>query len=168
MHISARQVRINMKARDGVADEFELKQNNNMSEVIDTLRSNLNSWGELAEVILNALSLLCIVIGIIVTSVRSLQYRQRSPGAHPLHTYFRMIFGGWLVVALEFQLAADVVGTMISPTAAHLVELGTIAVIRTFLNYFLGRELKEENELMEGRVERTKEAQPEPIYRPNK
>ena len=57
-----------------------------------------------------------------------------------------MIFGGWLVVALEFQLAADIVGTMVTPTTAHLIELGAIALIRTFLNYFLNKELKEEKE----------------------
>jgi uncharacterized membrane protein len=39
-----------------------------------------------------------------------------------------MTFGGWLVVALEFQLAADIVGTIVSPNTAHLIELGAIAV----------------------------------------
>lgn len=61
--------------------------------------------------------------------------------------YFRMLFGGWLVVALEFQLAADIVGTIISPSTEHLIELGAIALIRTFLNYFLSKELNEEMEL---------------------
>jgi uncharacterized membrane protein len=65
-----------------------------------------------------------------------------------------MIFGGWLVVALEFQLAADIVGTMVSPTTAHLIELGAIAVIRTFLNYFLNKELKEEKESLISAVEK--------------
>jgi uncharacterized membrane protein len=64
-----------------------------------------------------------------------------------------MIFGGWLVVALEFQLAADIVGTIVSPTTAHLIELGAIAVIRIFLNYFLGKELSEEHEVLKERVE---------------
>jgi uncharacterized membrane protein len=57
-----------------------------------------------------------------------------------------MVFGGWLVVALEFQLAADIVGTIISPSTAHLIELGVVAVIRTFLNYFLNKELNEQAE----------------------
>jgi uncharacterized membrane protein len=56
-------------------------------------------------------------------------------------------------VALEFQLAADIVGTIIAPTTAHLVELGAIAAIRTFLNYFLGKELGEEKEVMKERIE---------------
>src|SRR5258707_2829456 len=117
-----------------------------MNELTENLKTNLNSWGELAEVILNALSLICIIAGIIFSFIRSIEYRKQSRGNHPLHTNFRMVFGGWLVVALEFQLAADIVGTIVSPSTAHLIELGAIAVIRTFLNYFLAKELKEERD----------------------
>ena len=53
----------------------------------------------------------------------------------------------------EFQLAADIVGTIVSPTMAHLVELGAIALIRTFLNYFLGKELNEDHKVLNERVE---------------
>jgi uncharacterized membrane protein len=120
-----------------------------MNELIEALRSKLYSWGELIEMILNMLSLLCIIAGVIISLIRSIEYRKRFPGDHPLHTNFRLMFGGWLVVALEFQLAADIAGTIISPTSAHLIELGAIAVIRTFLNYFLNKELKEEKESLQ-------------------
>jgi len=125
-----------------------------MQEFIETIRSTLDTWGELAEIILNALSLFCIVAGVALSLIRSIQYRQRFPGDHPLHSRFRMIFGGWLVVALEFQLAADIVGTIVSPTSAHLIELGAIALIRTFLNYFLNKELKEEKESLQPVIEK--------------
>lgn len=124
-----------------------------MKEFIETIRVNLDIAGELVEVTLNALSLFFIVSGVIISLIRSLQQRKLLPGVHPLHTNFRMLFGGWLVVALEFQLAADIVGTIISPTTAHLIELGVIAVIRTFLNYFLSKELTEEREIIRTRVE---------------
>lgn len=124
-----------------------------MTEFIETIRVNLDRWGELMEILLNMLSLICIVAGVVMAFVRSIGDRVRTPGPHPMHTNFRMLFGGWLVVALEFQLAADIVGTIISPTTAHLVELGVIAVIRTFLNYFLSRELTEERAIIRTRVE---------------
>jgi len=127
-----------------------------MSELIETLKVNLNLWGELAEIVLNAFSLVCIAAGVILSLVRSIQQRRRLPGVHPLHSYFRKTFGGWLVVALEFQLAADIVGTIVSPTTAHLVELGAIAAIRTFLNYFLGKELREEREMTKETIEAKK------------
>lgn len=125
-----------------------------MHEFIETIRSTLDTWGELVEIILNALSLFFIVAGVVISLVRSIQYRQRYPGDHPLHTRFRMIFGGWLVVALEFQLAADIVATIISPATAQLIGLGAIALIRTFLNYFLNKELKEEKESLRPVIEK--------------
>jgi uncharacterized membrane protein len=129
-----------------------------MEEFIANIRAGLDTWGELTEVLLNALSLVCIVLGVILSLIRSVQERRRSPGNHPLHTYFRKVFGGWLIVALELQLAADIVGTIISPTTQHLIELGAIAVIRTFLNYFLSKELVEEREIPNMGTEKNKEA----------
>jgi uncharacterized membrane protein len=52
-------------------------------------------------------------------------------------------FGTWLLLSLEFQLAADIIRSVISPTWQDIGELGAIAVIRTFLNYFLERDLQE-------------------------
>jgi len=127
-----------------------------MNELIENIKAGLDKWGEFAEIILDALSLLCIIAGIIISLVRAVEYRRRSPGDHPLHKQFRMIFGGWLVVALEFQLAADIASTIVSPTSAHLIELGAIALVRTFLNYFLGKELKEDNQLLRSRMEKNR------------
>lgn len=127
-----------------------------MNEFIESIRAGLFKWGELTESLLNALSLVCIIIGVIMSLVHAIQISRRNGESHPLHTSFRRIFGGWLIVALEFQLAADIAGTIISPTTAQLVELGAIAVIRTFLNYFLGKELREQTEVLEARVEKKK------------
>jgi uncharacterized membrane protein len=51
-------------------------------------------------------------------------------------------FGTWLLLGLEFGLAADIIATVVSPTWDDIGELGAIAVIRTFLNYFLERDLE--------------------------
>jgi uncharacterized membrane protein len=51
-------------------------------------------------------------------------------------------FGVWLLLGLEFELAADVVRTVIAPTWMDIGQLGAIAVIRTFLNYFLEKDLE--------------------------
>jgi uncharacterized membrane protein len=52
-------------------------------------------------------------------------------------------FAGWLMLGLEFELAADIVLTAISPTWSDIGQLGSIAVIRTFLNYFLEKDLED-------------------------
>ena len=50
-------------------------------------------------------------------------------------------FGTWLLLGLEFELAADIIRSVVSPTWQDIAELGAIAVIRTFLNYFLEKDL---------------------------
>jgi len=51
-------------------------------------------------------------------------------------------FGMWLLLGLEFALAADIIGSVVSPTWEDIGQLGAIAVIRTFLNYFLEHDLE--------------------------
>ena len=52
-------------------------------------------------------------------------------------------FGQWLLGSLQFALAADIVRSAISPTWEQIGQLAAIAAIRTFLSYFLERDLKE-------------------------
>lgn len=56
----------------------------------------------------------------------------------------RLDVGRFLALGLEFQLAGDILRTAIAPTFVELGELAAVATIRTALNYFLGREIKEE------------------------
>jgi uncharacterized membrane protein len=51
-------------------------------------------------------------------------------------------FGMWLLLGLEFELAADIIRSAISPSWQDIGELGAIAIIRTFLNYFLEKDLE--------------------------
>lgn len=50
-------------------------------------------------------------------------------------------FGVWLLLGLQFALAADIVRSVISPSWNDIGQLAAIALIRTFLNYFLERDL---------------------------
>jgi uncharacterized membrane protein len=56
-------------------------------------------------------------------------------------------FEHWLAVGLTFQLAGDIVHTAVTPTWDDIGRLAAIAVIRTFLTYFLERDIKELREL---------------------
>ncbi|MCP4182793.1 MAG: DUF1622 domain-containing protein [Hyphomicrobiales bacterium] len=49
-----------------------------------------------------------------------------------------------LVLALELQLAADVLATAMAPSWEQIGKLAAIAAIRTFLNYFLTAEMRED------------------------
>jgi len=58
-------------------------------------------------------------------------------------TNVRLLLARYLVLALEFQLAADILSSAVAPTWDRIGKLGAIAVIRTLLNYFLTREMRE-------------------------
>ena len=59
-------------------------------------------------------------------------------------TAIRLTLARYLALALEFQLGADIMSTAIAPSWEQIGKLGAIAVIRTALNYFLSREMREE------------------------
>ena len=68
------------------------------------------------------------------------------------HEAVRLEFGLSLALALEFLLAADIAATAVSPSWEALGKLGFVAAIRTFLNFFLEKEV----EKLEDKSRRTK------------
>ncbi|MDP9354462.1 MAG: DUF1622 domain-containing protein [Chloroflexota bacterium] len=62
----------------------------------------------------------------------------------------RLSLGRSLALALEFLLAADILRTAVEPTWDEIERLAAIAAIRTALNFFLDREITNE----ERRIER--------------
>ena len=63
-----------------------------------------------------------------------------------------------LVLALEFLLAADILRTAVDPSPEELARLAAIAAIRTVLNFFLQREIAQEEQRM---AQRQAEGRPE-------
>ena len=55
----------------------------------------------------------------------------------------RLMLARFLALALELQLAADILSTAVAPSWDQIGKLGAIAELRTALNYFLGREIRE-------------------------
>lgn len=62
----------------------------------------------------------------------------------------RLGLGRFLALGLEFQLAGDILRTAVAPTFTQIGQLAAIAAIRTALNYFLGKEIKEQRREVEG------------------
>ena len=83
-------------------------------------------------------------------------------------TAIRLQFGSWLALALEFQLGADIVATTINPTLQSLGELALLALIRTFLNFFLQKELETQERVVkerrEEKIPRRGEEKPSPTF----
>ena len=55
----------------------------------------------------------------------------------------RLSLGRSLALALEFALGADILKTAVAPTWNEIGQLAAIAVLRTGLNYFLEKELRD-------------------------
>ena len=82
-----------------------------------------------------------VALGIVMALVgfaRALGIRQAAA-----FTDVRLTLGRYLALALEFQLGADILSTAIAPSWDQIGKLGAVAVIRTALNFFLTRELRD-------------------------
>jgi uncharacterized membrane protein len=55
----------------------------------------------------------------------------------------RLQLGRSLALGLEFTVASDILRTAVAPTRQDIVNLGAIVLLRTLLNYFLEREIKQ-------------------------
>jgi uncharacterized membrane protein len=64
-------------------------------------------------------------------------------------TPVRLDVGRVLALGLEFQLAADLLRTAVAPSFEEIGKLAAVAAIRTALNYFLSREIREERKELE-------------------
>ncbi len=93
-----------------------------------------------AIVVINAMALIVIVIGTIEAFVRGLRALLQADSDHR-EVWIR--YGRWLVAGLTFQLGADIIETSITPNWEDIGRLAAVAVIRTFLNFVLNRELSE-------------------------
>jgi uncharacterized membrane protein len=109
--------------------------------------------------ILNAISLAIGIagIGIIVWGALlalveffRLEYK-RLKGAYTFEKteILRYHFGTYILLGLEFLVAADIIHTIIKPDFEGLIVLGAIVVIRTIISYFLNREIKHSEDFHE-------------------
>lgn len=106
---------------------------------MDVLHSVINS----ISFTLNIIGALITMQGIFVSLFDFLKKEifQRSE-IIKLNESIRLKLGSYLVLALEFFIAGDIVKTIITPTWESLGILGAIVVIRTILSYFLTKDLK--------------------------
>ncbi|MEG3437276.1 DUF1622 domain-containing protein [Pannus brasiliensis CCIBt3594] len=71
----------------------------------------------------------------------------------------RLQLGRVLALGLEFTVASDILRTAVAPTRQDILNLGAIVLLRTLLNYFLEREIRQ------GERNRAADREPAPEYR---
>jgi uncharacterized membrane protein len=122
-------------------------------DLIHFLHGGLETLVSFLKLILEAISAICVAIGLIGSSIKAVGFARRSRNFPQNLPAIRVQFGSWLALALEFQLAADIVATTINPTWQSLGQLGLLALIRTFLSFFLQKEWQEQERLVKAASE---------------
>ena len=98
---------------------------------------------EPAIALIDALALLVILVGTIEVAVKVAR-ASFKPLGDKLARQAWLRYSRWLVAGLTLQLAADIIETSISTNWQTIGRVGAIAVIRTFLNYFLERDVEQQ------------------------
>ena len=87
-----------------------------------------------------------IVWGVTIITFRLIKleiklFKQKS--IYNARETLRHQLGSYLLLGLEFLIAADIIGTIRHPTLNDMAVLGSIVIIRTVISYFLEREISE-------------------------
>src|SRR5688572_3787717 len=96
---------------------------------------------ENAIVLIDILALIIVLVGTIEAFFGGMRAMLSSPTGHERRDIW-LRYARWLVAGLTFQLAADIIETSITTEWEAVGRIAVIAVIRTFLNYFLDRDLE--------------------------
>jgi uncharacterized membrane protein len=101
---------------------------------------------------IEALGIVTILIGVIINGRQAMLLLHHPNDRSYIRVRTR--FARALALALEFQLGADILATTVAPSYQSLGQLGAVAVIRTFLNYFLAKEIEELKEEVQEKINR--------------
>ena len=107
------------------------------------MREWLVTVSEAAITLIDTLALLVILVGTIEVAVKVAR-ASFKPLGDKLARQAWLRYARWLVAGLTLQLAADIIETSISTSWQTIGRVGAIAVIRTFLNYFLERDVEQQ------------------------
>lgn len=111
--------------------------------MFEQVEAHVRSWVEWLRLLVEALGALVIAAGVVLVVVGLARHLLLARGGSFIP--IRLAFARYLTLALELQLAADILSTSVAPTWDRIGKLAAIAVIRTALNYFLGKELRDES-----------------------
>jgi uncharacterized membrane protein len=101
----------------------------------------LRTSAEFASLAIGGVAVLIVAWGSVEAALGCISLIIRGDHGHGARKVVWRRFGVWLLLGLEFELAADIIQTVITPEWTDIAQLGAIAVIRTFLNYFLEKDL---------------------------
>lgn len=123
-----------------------------MESALQSVQSNVREVVDWLVLITESIGVVVISLGVAVAVVMLVRSLSHPVGSHRF-VRTRLALGSYLVLGLEFQLAADVMKTAVAPSFTDIGQLAAIAGIRTLLNYFLTKEIASERAELEARGE---------------
>jgi uncharacterized membrane protein len=96
---------------------------------------------------ISLLGVMVIVFGVLCGLLRFLHSEfsaVRGTNVEGDRRKLRQVLGYYLLLGLEFLIAADIIDTLMKPTTQDLIVLGAIVAIRTVISYSLNAELAHE------------------------
>jgi uncharacterized membrane protein len=112
----------------------------------------LQEFALFLKIILEFIAILIIAISLVIALRKLIRGKQKRFQLAPQE--IRLELGISLSLSLEFLLAADIVSTAVSPSWDAIAKLAAITGIRTFLNFFLQKEVQELQEMNQLRQEK--------------
>lgn len=96
---------------------------------------------------ISVLGVLVIVFGVLSGAARFVRAEVASARGANVESHrhkLRQMLGYYLLLGLEFLIAADIIETLLKPEPRELIVLGSIVAIRTVISYSLNLELTRE------------------------
>src|SRR5215831_271596 len=94
---------------------------------------------------IGVLGVLIIVFGVfcgLIRFIRAELTAARGLAVDEARKQLRHILGYYLLLGLEFLIAADIIDTLMKPKPQEMIVLGAIVAIRTVISFSLNGELK--------------------------
>lgn len=99
---------------------------------------------------ISVLGVLIIILGVLGGMTRFLRselWAARGSDVQDDRRRLRQVLGYYLLLGLEFLIAADIIETLVKPTTQDLITLAVIVAIRTVISYSLNSELNHKSSL---------------------
>ncbi len=101
---------------------------------------------ERVSLVISIVSITVVIYGTVIALFaffRTERHRLRGNYNSQFLRILRADLGTYLLLGLEFLIAADILKTILEPGIAELLSLGGIVLLRTVLSFFLTKEIQE-------------------------
>lgn len=101
---------------------------------------------EVVSLIISIVSICVVIYGTVIALAaffRTEYHRIKRNYNIQLLRILRADLGTYLLLGLEFLIAADILKTILEPGIQELCILGGVVILRTVLSFFLNREIQE-------------------------